>query len=233
MGYKIKETGEVLERLAKGQEIKTYFEVEVGGQVERFSTSKEAVRAWSGHELPLSAIRKRMYLVESVEEMFISLKITSTREREVVPWFPTRKLRGRIWGYSKSLRDAKQEGVLCAFATVVGEEAEVQREVFKEVKKAGRETRWVSEGMRASWEITDQHCEAVAYLEKLREVVPKADIEAASARLGPAVDVEIIPLREPQAKLMKIHSPKLLEEYREHYLGVFRRVWGKPTARAA
>lgn len=159
--------------------------------------------------------------------------------------FGVRKLRGRIWGCSDSLR---QEGVK-HFEAILSVFERYERTIEKDITV----TRWrrntsfdlfgnpeystekvlEQQTLRDTFEsqrlITSP--EVSSYYDHLHATIPKAEIDAATAKTGAhfvAAGGEVIPMLKPLYETLKEDSPSLYHQYFEHYAKVFALLWGEP-----
>jgi hypothetical protein len=182
---------------------------------------------------------------QSISIEGIELETVSKDRKSVNVNFLTRRLRGRIWGASKSLHVEDLNPYTVAlesfnrvtittttYRDVVIKEPVYEQNIFGEMVFSHMERTikkvpdYASESYIESPEVDATGNRWVQWLTE--EHVPKADIEKATAKAGDHFahyGGVIIPLDYPQKDLLRAYSPDLYSRYENYYKGMFETLY--------
>lgn len=195
------------------------------------------------HLAPNQRLEQRpdgLYEIVTVDHQEFGGKVWEQEYRDLVPvQFRTRQLRGRIWGASDALHTADlspyslvlEQTEKVQIMTPITRKRTIERpvysyDIFGNARVVGhdRQTQYST-----SYETTeefrrDENAYGMRYLEYLKSVVPKEDIDRATNRAGAhfaAQRGEVIPLSDQQKDLLQAYAPPIYDEYRAHYQALF------------
>ncbi|MFN4146782.1 MAG: hypothetical protein ACK4GN_13230 [Runella sp.] len=187
------------------------------------------------------------YYIETTPDPDQEVMWGQSNLKPYTPTFTTRKMDGRIWGASATLKnpDTKPTYYTCTVRNTVIEEVVMAEKKIVQVKvpiaeqmsiggqvkviRATQQKEILKHKPPKQQSSVEVNNAALAYLIALKEqVVSAKEVEIATASVGEhfkAIDGEVIPLREPQRHYLSQYSAEMWAEYRAHYTQVFQTLY--------